>query len=88
VIAETAWVLERAYGLSAAALARSIEAMLVSEALVLEFEQQVFAAAIVLKEGRGSFSDGLIAALGANAGCVTTHTFDGKAARLAGFTLF
>jgi predicted nucleic-acid-binding protein len=35
--------------------------------------------------GRGSFSDALIAALGAWAGCTATVTFDRKAARIPGF---
>ncbi len=86
-MAETAWVLERSYGLQAAEIATALEAMLASDALVFECEQQVFAATIVLKEGRGSFADALIASLGANAGCTTTHTFDRRAARLEGFEL-
>jgi len=30
----------------------------------------------VLKEGRGSFADALVGALGAKAGCLHTSTFD------------
>ncbi len=37
--------------------------------LVVENEQQVFAAMITLKEDQGSFADALIAALGTKAGC-------------------
>jgi predicted nucleic-acid-binding protein len=51
----------------------------------LDYEQEVFAAMIVLKEGRGSFADALIAALGGRAGCSHMVTFDKKALRLPGF---
>src|SRR5262249_57183746 len=57
---ETAWVLERAYRLSAAEVAKAIERTLQADVLVLESEQEVFTAMIALKEGRGSFADALI----------------------------
>jgi len=56
--------------------------MLQADALVVESEQEVFTAMIALKEGRGSFADALIAALGAKAGCSATATFDRRAPRL------
>ena len=84
---ETAWVLERAYGLSDRAIAAAIERMLQAEVLVVENEQEVFTAMIALKERRGSFADALIGALGDKAGCARTLTFDRQALRLAGFEL-
>jgi predicted nucleic-acid-binding protein len=42
---------------------------------------------VALKEGRGSFADALIGALGASAGCSHSLTFDRKALRLPGFVL-
>ncbi len=42
---------------------------------------------IALKTGAGSFSDALIGALGAWAGCSATLTFDKKAKRLKQFKL-
>jgi predicted nucleic-acid-binding protein len=84
---ETAWVLERAYGLGAAAIAAVIERLLQAAELVVEDEQEVFIAMIALKEGRGSFADALIGALGQRAGCSVTATFDRKALRLPGFEL-
>ena len=36
--------------------------------LLIEYEPEVFTAMIALKEGRGSFADALIAALGDRAG--------------------
>jgi len=86
-VAETVWVLERAYGMNAAQLAEVIERMLQAEALVIEREQEVFTAMIALKEKRGEFADALIGALGLRAGCSRTLTFDRHASRLGGFAL-
>jgi predicted nucleic-acid-binding protein len=61
--------------------------MLQVNTLVVESEQQVFAAMIAVKEGRGSFADALIGALGAKAGCSHTLTFDRRALALAGFQI-
>ena len=87
VIAETAWVLDRAYRFSAEDIVAAIELTLQIEVLVVENEPEVFTAMIALKEGRGSFPDALIGALGARAGCAATLTFDRKALRLPGFEL-
>jgi predicted nucleic-acid-binding protein len=84
---ETVWVLERAYGLADADIAAAIERTLQVDALVVESEQEVFTAMVALKEGRGSFADALIGALGARAGCSHSLTFDRKALRLPGFVL-
>jgi predicted nucleic-acid-binding protein len=84
---ETAWVLERAYGLSAAEVAAVIERLLQAAELVVQDEQEVFTAMVALKEGRGSFADALIGVFGQRAGCTFTATFDRKALRLAGFAM-
>jgi predicted nucleic-acid-binding protein len=86
-MAETVWVLERAYGLADADIAAAIERTLQVDALVVESEQEVFTAMVALKEGRGSFADALIGALGASAGCSHSLTLDRKALRLSGFVL-
>jgi len=86
-MAETAWVLERAYKLSATKIAAAIERILQIDVLAVESEQEVFTAMVALKEGRGSFADALIGALGAKAGCSRTLTFDRKALRLREFQL-
>jgi predicted nucleic-acid-binding protein len=86
-MAETVWVLDRAYGLTDREIAAAIERMLQVEVLVVENEQEVFAAMVTLKQGRGAFADALIAELGARAGCIHTLTFDKKALRLPGFKL-
>jgi predicted nucleic-acid-binding protein len=49
-MAETAWVLERAYGLSDLAIAAAIEQVLRSDGLFVESEQEVFTAMIALKK--------------------------------------
>ena len=84
-MAETAWVLERVYGRTAEEIAAVIERMLEVEVLVVESEQEVFTAMIAVKEGRGSFADALIGALGARVGCSHTVTFDQRALRLTAF---
>ena len=86
-IVETAWVLGRAYSLTAQEIATAVERLLQVEVLTIESEQEVFTAMVALKQGRGSFADALIAELGARAGCTRTLTFDQKAGRLPGFEL-
>lgn len=86
-MAETVWVLERAYGVAGADIAAAVERTLQTDVLVVDSEQEVFTAMIALKEGLGSFADALIAALGAKAGCSMTVTFDREASRLPGFGL-
>lgn len=84
---EIVWVLDHAYGFTAQEIAAAVERLLQVEVLVVENEQEVFTAMVALKQGRGSFADALIAALGARAGCTHTLTFDQKAIRLSGFEL-
>ncbi len=86
-MAETVWVLERAYDLSNLEIAAAVERMLQSDTLSIQNEQEVFTAMIALRTGSGSFSDALIEALGTWAGCTFTLTFDRKATRLKGFEL-
>lgn len=86
-MAEIVWVLDRAYGFTNKEITAAIERMLQVEVLLIENEQEVFAAMITLKRGQGAFADALIAELGAKAGCTHTLTFDRKASRLPGFTL-
>ena len=84
-MAETAWVLERSYGLSATEIAAAVERILQIDILFVQSEQEVFTAMVALKTGAGSFSDALIGALGTRAGCAATMTFDKKATRLRQF---
>src|SRR5271165_1242806 len=84
---ETVWVLDRAYSLTAKEISTAVERLLQVEVLAVENEQEVFTAVVALKQGRGSFSDALIAELGARAGCARTLTFDQKALRLPSFEI-
>ena len=84
---ETVWVLDRAYGFGLGEIADAIERILQTDTLVVENEQEVFAAMAALGDGRGASADALIGALVAKAGCSQTVTFDRKAARLPGFVL-
>jgi predicted nucleic-acid-binding protein len=86
-MAETVWVLDRAYGLSDEEIVAAVERMLQVDVLVVENEQEVFAATTALEEGLGSFADALIGALGVKAGCSVTLTFDRGALRLPDFEL-
>jgi predicted nucleic-acid-binding protein len=65
----------------------AIERLLQADVLVIEDEQEVFAAMIALKKGQGSFADAVIAALADKAGCSHTLSFDRKALRLPDFRL-
>ncbi len=82
---ETVWVLDSGYRFAGHEIAEAVERTLQVDYLIVEDEQEVFTAMVTLKEGRGSFADALIAALGARAGCVRTLTFDHKALRMEGF---
>ncbi len=82
---ETVWVLERSYRLTQKQVAAAVERVLQIDALVIENEQEVFAAMAVIKESLGSFADAVIAAMGANAGCSDTLTFDRSALRIPSF---
>jgi predicted nucleic-acid-binding protein len=66
---------------------RLTERVLQTDVLAVESEQEVLTAMIALKEGRGSFADALVGALGAQAGCSRTLTFDRRASLLAEFEL-
>jgi predicted nucleic-acid-binding protein len=84
-IVETVWVLGSVYALADKEIAAVVEQMLQADTLVIQNEQQVFAAAMALKSRSGSFADALIGALGEWAGCSTTFTFGKKATQLRGF---
>jgi len=84
-LAETVWVLERAYGFSDGEIASALEDILLADVLLVEREHDVFTAMTALKDGTGSFADALIAAVGTSIGCRHTLTFDRGALRLKGF---
>lgn len=83
--AETAWVLHRFFGMSRSALVETLKRLLEAEQIVVEHAREIFSAVRVLEDGRGTFADGVIAALGQRAGCSHTVTFDEKATRMPQF---
>ena len=85
VMAEIAWVLERAYHLHSSQITTAIERLLQADVLFVEDQQEVFTAISSVRAGFGSFADALIAALNLRAGCSSTVTFDRRAVRLPGF---
>ena len=84
-LVETVWVLQRHYRRGALDVAGIVEGLLQEPVFVVENAAEVFLALTAVQEGRGSFSDVLIGALGLRAGCTVTMTFDRKAAQLPGF---
>jgi len=84
---ETVWVLHRVYALSNHEVANAVERILQADTLLVQNEQEVFTAMTALKAATGSFSDALIGALGAWAGCTATLTFDKKTKRFKEFEL-
>jgi predicted nucleic-acid-binding protein len=84
---ELVWVLENAYKFSGREIAAAVERVLQIDVVVVQNEQEVFTAVATLKEGRGSFADALIAALGSWANCSRTLTFDRKALGIPGFAM-
>ncbi len=83
--AETAWVLDRVFGYERPQLVEALKRVLEAEVFVVEHEREAYSAIEVLEDGRGSFGDGIIAALGHSAGCDRTVTFDEKATRIRQF---
>jgi predicted nucleic-acid-binding protein len=62
--------------------------LLAADTLEVQNEQEVYTAAVALRNGTGTFEDALIGALGIRLGCSATLTFDEDAAkRLHGFQL-
>ncbi|MBV9265252.1 MAG: type II toxin-antitoxin system VapC family toxin [Acidobacteriaceae bacterium] len=86
-LVETVWVLDRLYGQSDGEIAAAIERILQVGVFVVQNEQEAFTAMVALKTGAGTFSDALIGALGACAGCTATLTFDKGTKRLKQFRL-
>jgi len=85
VVAERAWVLERAYRLRTTEITGAIERLQQADLLVVEHEQQVFTALAALRAGLGAFADALTHALNVRAGSSCTTALDRKALRLPGF---
>lgn len=87
VLVELVWVLERAYGLPRADVARAIDGLLEARELVIEAADRVAVAADRYRKGGAGFADQMVALAGQAGGCRETLTFDRKAAALPGMRL-
>jgi predicted nucleic-acid-binding protein len=76
VLAEIEWVLASIYGYARAQIAAAIHAVLENGAYEVEDRPVVHAAWEKFRDGSADFSDCLIAAKHATAGCAFTATFD------------
>jgi len=81
VIAELAWVLDRSYGFSHAAVHDVLEWVLESSNIFIERAELVDRAVAHARETRAGVADCIIAALAADAGAAKTVTFDKTAAK-------
>lgn len=86
VLVELVWVLERAYALSRADIAQTIDGLLEARELVIETGDRAAIAVDRYRKGGAGFADQMIALAGQGAGCGKTVTFDRKAAGLPGMS--
>lgn len=81
VMVELVWVLERAYRLPRAEIARAVEGLLESEDLAVEAAERVGLAVHRYRTQGQGFSDMMIALAAEDAGCAALLTFDRRLAR-------
>jgi predicted nucleic-acid-binding protein len=86
VLAEVVWVLESSYQLPRLAIVDALRLLLGASQLSIEEVEDARAALREYEDG-ADFSDSLIAASNARAGCEYTATFDRRAATRNGFQL-
>jgi len=87
VLAETVWVLSRAYKASREQIAEVIERLLRSRDLMVESAETAYLALAAYQATRADFADALIAHGARLAGCTETVTFDRAAAANTGMRL-
>jgi len=87
VLVELCWVLASCYDFSRQQLARTIELLLHTRAIVVENAEVAARALRRFKDSNGDFADCLVERCGHAAGCFKTVTFDRGAAKSAGMTL-
>jgi len=86
-MAEIAWVLASAYGLTRIQVCQALEGLLRTQEILVERAEVVWRALRLFQSGGADFADGLIAHCSAAAGCERTMTFDRAAAKAGGMTL-
>lgn len=85
VLCETVWVLMKLYKLDKSSIIELIEALLKGKIFVFESHATIEQSLCNYKNGNADLADYLILQLNKN--CVTTYTFDKKAAKNNGYTL-
>lgn len=86
-LVESLWVMEDVYAATRERLAEIVEALLQTDALVIESAEQAWRALAGFRRSKADFADHLIARLCEARGCATTYTFDKTAARDGVMTL-
>lgn len=76
VLAETVWVLSSAFGCTRDEIAATVRALIEAEGLQLESSQRVLRALARFQQGKGGFTDYLLAMRAIDAGCTEVITFD------------
>lgn len=87
VLIELVWVLERAYALQRADIARALDGLLEACELVIEVPDRVAVALDRYRRGGPGFADQMIALAGQGTECQETVTFDRKASGPPGMRL-
>lgn len=87
VLCELIWVLEECYQQSREDISRVLNQLLQVVEIHLEDGDTVRLAMADFRDGKADFSDHLLARRNLANGCLTTYTFDKKAATSPGFTL-
>lgn len=87
VLCEVVWVLESAYRYRREQIGDAVQALLLSDDLVLEQRDVVRSALYAFRTSRADFSDCLLGMANGLQGCARTLTFDRRAAELDEFEL-
>ena len=87
IVLEVAWMLERSYDFTRERVADAPMALTASDSLVVEYSDDVVAAAYRYRQGGVGFCDLMILKVAERANAASLHTFDHRLARMRGATL-
>ena len=86
-LVETVWVLTGVLGYNKTETARAVQILLEAEDVRVQESDLVWRSLRQFRVSNADFADCVIGALGTDAGCEATVTFDRQAAKLPGFRL-
>lgn len=86
-LVETVWVLSGVLGFDREKVASGVETLLEAEDIRVQEHELLWRSLRQYRASKADFADCVIGALGADAGCDVTYTFDRQAAKLPGFRL-